>query len=179
MTATSNGVDTSPVIRGVWVLESILGAPPPPPPLDVPALSPDLRGTKNIRDQLEAHRMSEACFGCHQKIAPMGFAFENFNPIGQWRDNSPIGNKKIDPSAELSNGETLADISALKKYLLSKEILFTRNLSEKLISHATGRMIEPTDRSEVERMLKQLHEKRGGLRDVVHRVVQSKTFQTK
>jgi hypothetical protein len=179
LTATANGVDTSPVLRGVWLLESILGTPPPPPPPDVPALSPDLRGALTIRDQLEAHRKSEACFGCHQKIDPMGFAFENFNPIGQWRDNYPIGNKKIDPSAELPNGEPLADIVALRKYLLTRENQVTRNLCEKLISYATGRMIEPTDRGEVEHVLKQLQEKRGGLRDLVHLVVQSKAFLTK
>ncbi len=179
MTATANGVDTSPVIRGVWVLESLLGTPPSPPPPDVPALSPDLRGTKTIRDQLEAHRKNESCNSCHQKIDPMGFAFENFNPIGQWRDNYPVGDKKIDPSAELPNGESLADIVALKKYLLTKEKQITRNLCEKLISHATGRMIEPTDRAEVDRILQTLSSKNGGLRDLVHLVVQSTIFATK
>ena len=179
MTATSNGVDTSPVIRGVWVLESILGTPPSPPPPDVPALSPDLRAAKTIREQLEAHRQNESCNSCHQKIDPMGFAFENFNPIGQWRDNYPTGNKKIDPSAELPNGETLADIAALKKYLLGKENLVTRNLCEKLLSHATGRVVERSDRAEVERMVRQLGEKNGGIRDLVHLVVQSKAFATK
>ena len=179
MTATSNGVDTSPVVRGVWVLESILGTPPSPPPPDVEPLSPDLRGAKTIREQLEAHRKNESCFGCHQKIDPMGFAFENFNPIGQWRDNYPVGGKKIDPSATLANGETLADIVALKKFLLTKENLFTHNLAEKMLSHATGRVIERTDRAEVDRVLKQLQENGGGLRDLVHFVAQSKIFLTK
>ena len=179
MTATANGVDTSPVIRGVWVLESILGTPPSPPPPDVPPLSPDLRGAKTIREQLEAHRKSDACFSCHKKIDPMGFAFENFDPIGRWRDNYPIGNKKIDPSAELPNGEPLADIVALKKYLLTRESQVTRNLCEKLVSYGTGRMIERTDRAEVDQMVRQLREKNGGLRDLVHLVVQSKAFATK
>ena len=179
MTATANGVDTSPVVRGVWVLESLLGTPPAPPPPDVEPLSPDLRGAKTIREQLEAHRKNESCNSCHQKIDPMGFAFENFNPIGQWRDTYPVGGKKIDPSATLANGENLANIVALKKYLLTKENLFTHNLAEKMLSHATGRTIERTDRAEVERVLKQLHEKGGGLRDLVHLVAQSKIFLTK
>ena len=179
LTATANGVDTSPVIRGVWILESILGTPPSPPPPDVPALSPDLRAATTIREQLDAHRKNEACNSCHQKIDPMGFAFENFNPIGRWRDTYPGSDKKIDPSAELPNGEPVADIVALRKYLLTREEQVTRNLCEKLISYATGRMIEPTDRSEVERIVRQLREKNGGLRDLVDLVVQSKPFATK
>ena len=179
MTATSNGVDTSPVVRGVWVLESLLGTPPAPPPPDVEPLSPDLRGAKTIREQLEAHRKVETCNSCHQKIDPMGFAFENFNPIGQWRDKYPTSNKTIDPSAPLPNGENLADIVALKKYLLTKENLFTRSLTEKIFAYATGRTIERSDRTEMERLLKHLHEEKGGLRDLVHLVVQSKIFLTK
>ena len=179
MTATANGVDTSPVLRGVWLLESILGTPPPPPPPDVPALSPDLRGALTIRDQLEAHRKNESCNSCHQKIDPMGFAFENFNPIGKWRENYPGSDKKIDPSAELPNGEPLADIVALRKYLLTRGNQVTRNLCEKLLSYATGRAIEPTDRAEVDRILQSLSSKNGGLRDLVHLVAQSKAFATK
>ena len=109
----------------------------------------------------------------------MGFAFENFNPIGRWRDSYPGSDKKIDPSAELPNGEPLADIVALRKYLLTRENQVTRNLCEKLISYATGRMIEPTDRAEVDQIVRQLRERNGGLRDLVHLVVQSRIFATK
>ena len=145
----------------------------------MPTLSPDLRAAKTIREQLEAHRKNESCNSCHQKIDPMGFAFENFNPIGRWRDSYPGSDKKIDPSAELPNGEPLADIVALRKYLLTRENQVTRNLCEKLISYATGRMIEPTDRAEVDQIVRQLRERNGGLRDLVHLVVQSRIFATK
>ena len=87
MTATANGVDTSPVVRGVWVLENILGTPPaPPPPPDVEPLPTDTRGAASIRERLDLHRKNEACASCHVKIDPMGFAFENFDVVGRWRD---------------------------------------------------------------------------------------------
>ncbi|HBV32122.1 MAG TPA: hypothetical protein DEB49_06685, partial [Verrucomicrobiales bacterium] len=113
MTATANGVDTSPIVRGVWLLENILGTPPSPPPPDVEPLSPDLSKAKTIRDQLELHRKHEACASCHRKIDPMGFAFENFDPVGRWRTHYRTdGRPQIDPTTILSNGDQLADIVA-------------------------------------------------------------------
>ena len=94
LTLTANGVDTSPVIRGVWILENLLGAPPAPPPPNVPAIEPDIRGAKTIRDQLEKHRESEACASCHRQIDPPGFALESFDPIGRWRTHYSIGESK-------------------------------------------------------------------------------------
>ncbi|MCB1122171.1 MAG: DUF1592 domain-containing protein, partial [Verrucomicrobiae bacterium] len=94
LTATSNGVETSPVVRGIWILENILGTPPPPPPDDVPPIDPDVRGAKSIRDILTKHRESATCHDCHQKIDPLGFALENYDPIGAWRTHYTQGKKR-------------------------------------------------------------------------------------
>jgi len=179
MTATANGVDTSPVVRGVWVLECLLGTPPSPPPPDVEPLSPDLRGAKTIRNQLEKHRKFETCNACHRKIDPMGFAMENFDPVGKWRTVYEDSKQKIDPSATLIGGRKLDDIAALKKWLMERESLITHNLADKLLTYATGRLMEPADRGEVDRIVQQLHDQSGGMRDLIHLAVQSPLFLTK
>ena len=183
MTATANGVDTSPVVRGVYVLENILGTPPSPPPPDVEPLAPDLRGAKTIRQQLEVHRKSEACSGCHNKIDPLGFAMENFDPVGRWRDIYPARTHqpriKIDPSSTLVNGQKLEDIVTFKKMLLGREHDVSRCLAEKLLTYASGRTLEPIDRGEVERIIKELKARKGGLRDLIKLVVESSIFLSK
>ena len=183
MTATANGVDTSPVVRGVYILENILGTPPSPPPPDVEPLAPDLRGAKTIRQQLELHRNSEACSGCHNKIDPMGFAMENFDPVGRWRDIYPARTHqpriKIDPSSTLVTGKKLDDIVAFKKMLLSREHDVTRCLTEKLLTYSSGRVLEPVDRGEVNRIVKELQGKDGGLRDLIKLVTESAIFLSK
>jgi hypothetical protein len=107
MTATANGVDTSPVVRGVWVLENILGTPPAPPPPDVEPLPTDTRGASSIRKRLDLHRKNEACASCHHKIDPMGFAFENFDVVGRWRDKYRGDREDIDASAVMANGDKI------------------------------------------------------------------------
>ena len=179
LTATANGVDTSPVVRGVWVLENLLGTPPSPPPPDVEPLGPDLRGATTIREQLARHRTVEACNSCHRKIDPMGFALENFDPIGRWRERYPDTQLKIDPSAKMPGGQELEDIVAFKQMLLTREDQVTRCLCEKMLTYATGRILEPTDRGEVDRIVSTLKANGSGLRDVVKLVAQSDVFLTK
>ncbi|MFM9114672.1 MAG: DUF1588 domain-containing protein [Planctomycetota bacterium] len=179
MTATANGVDTSPVVRGVWVLECLLGTPPAPPPPDVEPLSPDLRGAATIREQLEKHRRLETCNACHRKIDPLGFALENFDPVGRWRTTYPDSKQRIDPSATLIGGRPIEDLNALKKWLLERETMVTQHLAATLLTYATGRVMEVTDRGEVERLVRDLQNKPGGLRDLIHLVVQSELFQRK
>ena len=179
MTATANSVDTNPVIRGVWVLENVLGTPPAPPPPDVEPLAPDLRGAKTIRDQLERHRKVPSCNSCHRKIDPMGFAFENFDPMGRWRDKYPKAKKNIDASSTLSTGRKMADIVEFKKMLLTRKEQVARCLTEKMLTYASGRILEPTDRGEVDRIVSKLKEKGDGLRDLIQLVVQSEVFLTK
>jgi hypothetical protein len=179
MTATANGVDTSPVVRGVWVLENILGTPPAPPPPDVEPLSPDLRSAKTIRDQLALHRKQDACNSCHKKIDPMGFAFENFDPIGRWRDKYPKARENIDASTTTSNGQKVDDIVGFKQLLLEREDDITRCMIEKLLAYATGRLLEPTDRGEVDDILRELRSKQQGLRDLIKLVVRNEIFLSK
>ena len=180
MTATANGVDTSPIVRGVWLLENILGTPPSPPPPDVEPLSPDLRGAKTIREQLELHRKHEACASCHRKIDPMGFAFENFDPVGRWRTNYRTnGRPKIDATTELPNGDQLADIVAFKQMLLKREPDFARCLTEKMLTYATGRRLEPLDHGEVNKITTALAKNGNRLRDLVHLVATSEIFLRK
>ena len=180
MTATANGVDTSPIVRGVWLLENILGTPPSPPPPDVEPLSPDLSKAKTIRDQIELHRKHEACASCHRKIDPMGFAFENFDPVGRWRTHYRTdGRPQIDPTTILSNGDQLADIVAFKQMLLNREPDFARCLTEKMLTYATGRRLEPFDRGEINRITTALAENGNRLRDLVHLVATSEIFLQK
>jgi hypothetical protein len=154
LTLTANGVDTSPVIRGAWVLENILGTPPAPPPPNVPVIEPDIRGATTIRDRLEKHRSNATCATCHALIDPPGFALESFTAIGQWRDAYHDGGKSlpVDPSGELS-GESFKDVTGLKKLLVERQELFARCLVEKLLVMALGRELDVVDRPAIRKIL--------------------------
>ena len=179
MTATANGVDTSPVVRGVWVLENILGTPPSPPPPDVEPLPADTSKATSIRERLELHRKNEACNSCHVKIDPMGFAFENFDVVGRWRDRYKRAKGPIDTSATMANGKEIADIVAFKKMLQERKPLIISCLTKKMLTYATGRHLESVDRGEVDRIVKTLSKKENRLGDLVHLVVQSEIFLSK
>jgi hypothetical protein len=176
MTATANGVDTSPVVRGVWMLESVLGTPPKPPPPNIQPLSPDLRGARTIREQLEAHRAQESCRGCHDRIDPLGFAFENFDELGLWRTHYKSEGKAlaIDAASELPDGRRVAGIADLKQALLGKEEQVARNVTEKMLIYASGRLLSPRDRGEVDRIVNELRPNGFRVRDLVHRVAGSR-----
>lgn len=176
MTATANGVDTSPVVRGVWMLESVLGLPPKPPPPNIEPLSPDLRGARTIREQLEAHRAQASCQTCHRKIDPLGFAFENFDELGLWRTHyrGSDQSKPIDPASVLSDGRPIADLSAMKQYLLSEEEQIARRLTMSLLTYASGRQLTPRDRGETERILRAVQPTGFRLRDLIHEVAASR-----
>ncbi len=181
LTVTANGIETSPVTRGVWLLENILGTPPAPPPDDVPPIDPDVRGAKSIRDQLAKHRDSPACYECHRKIDPPGFALENFDPVGAWRTHYPMGKKRgplIDASSEFPNGDGFQDIAEFKSLLLKRQKLFARMLTGRLLTYATGRRMEALDRPEIERIVSTLSKNQGGLRRLIHLVVQSPIFRS-
>jgi hypothetical protein len=179
MTATANGVDTSPVVRGVWVLENILGTPPAPPPPDVEPLPVDTREATSIRERLDLHRKNEACYSCHAKIDPMGFAFENFDVVGRWRDRYKRAKGPIDTSSTMANGEEIADIVGFKKMLKERKPLIVSCLTKKMLTYATGRHLEAVDRGEVDRIVAALSKKDDRLRDLIHLVVQSDIFLSK
>ncbi|MCB1227612.1 MAG: DUF1592 domain-containing protein [Verrucomicrobiales bacterium] len=179
LTVTANGIETSPVLRGVWLLRNVLGTPPPPPPDNVPPIDPDVRGTKTIRDQLTKHRESPACFGCHQKIDPLGFALENFDPIGQWRSRYPAGKKQgpeVDASGELAHGGSFEDIVEFKQRLLERKTLFERTLTERLLMYAVGRRLEALDRPVINTIVRQTEAQGSGLRTLLRGIVTSEVF---
>jgi mono/diheme cytochrome c family protein len=193
---TANGTTTSPVTRGAWILERILGTPPPRPPADVPALEPDIRGATTIREQLAKHRQVATCASCHAKIDPPGFALESFDVIGGWRDNyRTTGHgetvmvdgrrmpyhkgKKVDPADEMPDGQRFTNIDEFKLLLLKDKDQLARALTEKLLTYATGAAPTTADRPEIEVIVRKIREKNYGLRTLVHEIVQSKAFQTK
>jgi hypothetical protein len=192
---SANGTNTSPVVRGAYVLDRLLGKPPAPPPAGVPAVEPDIRGATTIREQLAKHRSTPTCNACHAKIDPPGFALENFDVIGGWREAyRSIGNgkpvfidgrrmmyaegKKIDPSDEF-NGEKFADIDSLRLILLKDKDQLARALTEKLVTYATGSPPTSLDKPEIEAIVNAAREKNYGVRTIVLEVVKSKLFQNK
>ena len=151
LTLTSNPTRTNPVKRGKWVLEQILGTPPPPPPPNVPELEEkgELKGT--LRERFEQHRKNPSCANCHNKLDPMGFAFENFNAIGKFRTKE--NGIDIDVSGVLPGGQTFKGPKELKAILVSKKDLFVRALTERLLTYATGRGLEYYDKPAVDRIM--------------------------
>jgi cytochrome c553 len=193
---TANGTSTSPVLRGAWVLDRILGTPPPRPPDGIPSLEPDIRGAVTIRDQLARHRQIASCAACHVRIDPPGFALESFDVIGGWRENyRTSGNgeavivegrrmpyhkgRKVDPADALSDGRRFRDIDELKQLLLQDRDQLARALAEKLLTYATGGPPERGDREEIEAILRKVRAKDHGLRTLVHEIVQSRLFRNK
>jgi len=180
LTLTANGVDTSPVIRGAWLLENILGTPPPPPPPGIPALEPDIRGAKTVRDQLQKHRDNASCRSCHAHIDPPGFALESFSPIGAWRGHYRIKDQyvPIDPAGRFQ-GQEFKDIVDFKAALLKREPAFARCLVEKLLMHALGRELEVTDRPQIRQILETAAMDGYRLRDLLLLCVESEIFRRK
>ena len=176
MTATANGVDTSPVIRGAWFLENVLGTPPNPPPPDVEPLPTDTREATTIRQQLELHRKHEACNSCHARIDPMGFAFENFDVVGRWRDNYKRSRTPIETSTTLTTGEKVDDIVEFKQMVMRRKIQVAQCLASKLLTYAIGRQLETMDRGDVDQIVEALGGEDARLRDMIHEVVKSDLF---
>ena len=177
LTASANGVDTSPVVRGIYVLEKLLGYKPPSPPPDVPAIEPDIRGAITIREQLEKHRADASCAECHRKIDPLGFALENFDAIGGWRDQY-ARNLPVNATGQLPGGNPFSTVTEFRQQLLQREGEFARCLTEKLLMYALGREIEVGDRPAIDSLLAELETTEGGLRDLIRLIILSEPFLT-
>jgi hypothetical protein len=177
--ATANGVDTQPVIRGVWVLENLLGMPPPPPPKNVPALTPDTRGAQTPRDLLAAHTKEASCAVCHSRIDPVGFVLENYDPVGRWRTTWPGTDATIDPSGTLPDGTAMSSPEEFKAWLVANIDLFSCCLAEKLLTYATGRVPNYTEQREIERIVQANREASQGFRDLVLDLIDSRTFRAR
>lgn len=144
LTVTSYATRTSPVIRGKWILENILGMPPPPPPADVPELKDNtVSGNLSVRERLAEHRANPACASCHDPMDPLGFALGNFDAVGRWRTHD--GGESIDPSGQLADGTLVDGVAGLERALLKRPDLFASAMTEKLLTFALGRGVEHFD----------------------------------
>jgi hypothetical protein len=184
LTVSANGVDTSPVTRGAWILENILGMPSPPPPDEVPSIDADVNGATTIREKLSLHREDQACNICHKNIDPLGFALENFDPIGRWRSKYSAANGQpsspIDPSGQLSTGESYTNFSEFKHVLTeTRGDVFARSLIESLLAYSTGRNMERLDQYEIDDILARVKANDYGLRTAVTEVLTSEIFRTR
>ena len=196
---TANGTTTSPVVRGTFVLDRLLGDPAPPPPEAVPAVEPDISGATTIRAQLAAHRADPACAGCHAKIDPPGFALESFDVMGQWRDryrslkegdpvegidrrSKPISYRRglpVDPSGEMLDGGAFANVKGFRELLLARDRQIARNLLERLTLYATGSPVRFGDRAEIAAILDRTEVGGYGLRSLIHELIRSRLFREK
>ena len=176
----SNGKDSNPLKRGIWLLENLLHDPPPPPPPAVPEI--DLADPEilkmTLKQRMEDHRSDPACFSCHSKIDPWGIAFENFDALGQWRDK--IGDEPVDAASVLFNKDELRGMKSLKDYLLAnRQDQFARAMVHKMAAYALGRPLTFGDRAEVDRITAALRRCGDGLADLVFLIVKSDLFQLK
>ena len=185
LTVSANGVETSPVTRGVWVSENLLGVVPATPPDEVPLIESDVSGATTIRERLAKHAADKTCAECHRKIDPLGFGLETFDPIGRWRTKYPQTKKdgpapKIDASGEFPSGETYADFREFKKILTEqRKDLFARHLVSKLLAYSTGRHMEVVDDYEIGDILARVQEKDYGLNTLVVEALTSKIFRSR
>ncbi|EEF61782.1 Protein of unknown function DUF1592 [Pedosphaera parvula Ellin514] len=177
LTMTSYPLRTSPVLRGKWVLEQILGTPPPPPPPLVQSLPPNDHPVDGLtlRQQLEKHRSNPNCAGCHSKMDPLGFGLENFDAIGRWR--AEIEQKPVDASGVMPSGEKFTGPAELKKVLLNRKDDFARNLTEKMLAYALGRGLEYYDVPTVKEITKKLAESNYRSSVLIAEIVKSYPFQ--
>jgi hypothetical protein len=193
---TANGTTTSPVVRGAWIMERLIGEPPPQPPASVPAVEPDIRGAKTIRDLLAKHTQIKSCAACHARFDPVGLALEHFDILGGWRtryrgleqgetvmgidraghDFAYTLAEPVDASGKLLDGRTFRDIHELKTHLAANPRQLARNWLHQLTIYATGTPVRFSDRREIEKMLDSCAATDYRLGDLLHALVQSKLF---
>ena len=196
---TANGTTTSPVKRGAFVMEKILGVVPTPPPPDAGAIEPDVRGATTVREQLEKHRRNTTCAGCHQKMDGYGFALESFDVGGEWREKyratgGPGAKEKkmvhghrveyqfglkVDCSGTMPDGRAFKDVDELRKLLAADPEQLARAFAGHLLTYSTGAEISFADRAAVDAILKKAKPTNYGLRSLIHEIVQSELFRTK
>ncbi|WP_435005070.1 DUF1592 domain-containing protein [Tundrisphaera lichenicola] len=178
LTLTSNPNRTSPVKRGQWILQQLLGTPPPPPPPDVAKLDESAQAAEaaSLRERMEAHRSNPQCASCHQQMDPLGFALENYDAVGRWRTRD--GAFPIEPAGELVGGRKFSDIGELKRLLGSSESRkFARTLIENMLTYALGRGLEPYDSCTVEDIRARLVADDYRIRNILFGIVESRAFQ--
>lgn len=197
---TANGTTTSPVPRGAFVMDRLLGQPPEPPPPNIPAIEPDVRGAKTIREQLDKHRTDAICASCHAKMDPPGFALEAFDVIGGFRtryrsigdgDAAPRGaidpfigisfklGPPVDASGVLPDERAFKDVTDFQTLIAADSDRLLRNLAQQLTIYATGRDISFSDRDQIATIVANTQKNGGGVRTLIHELIQSRLFQTR
>jgi hypothetical protein len=176
LTVSSYPTRTSVVLRGKYLLDNVLNAPPPPPPADVPALDEGKIGIAvSHRAQLEQHRDNSLCASCHNKMDPLGFALENYDAIGRWRTQD--GPFPVDSTGTFPGGQTFSGPTELKALLRGRMPQFTRSLSERMLTYALGRGVEPFDRLVVKDLVRQTAADEYRIQTLVQGIVKSIPFQ--
>lgn len=178
---TADGSVTSPVLRGVWVNERILGRHIPPPPESVPAIEPDIRGAVSIRDQLAKHTNSTSCASCHDKIDPSGFSLESYDPIGQYRVayGTKKNSAKVDPSGVTPDGLQFNAFFGWRAIYLKRPEVLARAFAGQVLSYGVGGKLGFSDRPHLERIVEQTSKKRFGIRNIIHAALTSEIFLNK
>jgi hypothetical protein len=177
LTVTSHADRTSPVVRGKWILENLLGAPPPAPPPEVPPLTENSEGAppKSLRARLELHRENAVCASCHKTMDPIGFSLENFDAVGSWRtDDSGL---PIDARGKLADGSDVNGVVSLRNAILARPEIFVSTVTEKLMIYALGRGLQPSDMPAIRRIVRMSAPDNYRLRSLIMGVVQSEPFQ--
>jgi hypothetical protein len=177
LTASANGVDTSPVVRGIYVMNKLLDYTPPPPPDDVPEIEPDVTGATTLREKLVKHRADASCAQCHKKIDPPGFALENYDAIGAWRENYDR-KLEVDASGKLPNGKTFSSPNQFRNLVIEEKETFTRCLTKKLLTYGIGRKINSGDREAVNQIVEKMNQSEKGMKDLIKMIVLSEPFLT-
>lgn len=181
MKITANGTTTSPVLRGVWISERLLGREIPPPPANVPAIEPDIRGATSIRDMLERHKSDSACSTCHRHIDAPGFALENFDPSGRWRSTYGIDSRntdtaQIDASYQLASGESFGNLQEFQQLIRDRPEQIAAGMTRMLMEYATGAAVTFSERDEVERIVATVSADNYGVRSILEEIVTSWVF---
>ena len=177
LTVTSYANRTSPVVRGKWLLENILGAPPPPPPPDVPPFEEnDVSGARSMRERMEQHRANPVCASCHAQMDPLGFALENFDAIGRWRDATDAGDP-IDAVGALPDGRRFDGPGGLRRLLRNRRTEFVSTVTTRLMTYALGRGIEAHDMPAIRKIVREAEASGFRWSSIVLGVVDSTPFQ--
>jgi hypothetical protein len=177
LAVTSHATRTSPVVRGKWILENVLGTPPAPPPPDVPALKENEAGRapKTVREQMAEHRADPVCASCHKVMDPLGFALENFDAVGAWRTREAGG--RIDASGQLSDGTAVDGVVTLRQALLRQPDVFVSTMTEKLLTYALGRGLDDYDMPALRRIVRESAQSNYRFSSLVLGIVESVPFE--
>jgi hypothetical protein len=178
MTMTSGPLGTKPITRGAWVAGVIFNSPPPPPPAEVPPLpeEKEVDDSLTLRERFADHRERADCAGCHEKLDPLGFALENFDPVGRWREKYHNG-REVDASGTLFRSHKFSNIIEFKDAILKEKNRFVRGLAGHLLAFGLGRELNPSDSLALDEIVESVEGENYSMKSLIHAVVKSKPFR--